>query len=57
MNNKTIRLVIPDWQGGDNPVYALGAKILKAIAPANDNQPTVTIDVPTGPTNLVKEMA
>ena len=55
MNNKTIRLVIPDWQGGDNPVYALGAKILKAIAPANDNQSTVTIDVPTEPTNLVKE--
>lgn len=55
MNNKTIRLVISDWQGGDNPVYALGAKILKAIAPANDNQPTVTIDIPTEPTNLVKE--
>lgn len=38
MNNKTIRLVIPDWQAGNNPVYALEAKILKAIAPTNDNQ-------------------
>lgn len=39
MNNQTLRLVIPDWQAGNNPTYALGAQILKAIAPANDNQP------------------
>ncbi|WP_308556280.1 arginase family protein [uncultured Lactobacillus sp.] len=44
--NKTIRLVVPDWQAGDNPVYELGAKVLKAIAPENKNQPTITVDVP-----------
>lgn len=55
MNNQTLRLVIPDWQAGNNPTYALGAQILKAIAPANDNQPTVTIDVPTQTSNLEKK--
>lgn len=44
--NKTIRLVIPDWQAGNNPVYELGAKVLQAIAPENKNQPTIIVDVP-----------
>ena len=43
MLEKTIRLVIPDWQAGDNPVYELGAKVLKAIAPENKNQKTITV--------------
>lgn len=33
MNKQTLRLVVPDWQAGNNPIYALGAKILAAIAP------------------------
>lgn len=45
MTKKTIRLVIPDWQAGDNPVYALGAKVLKAIAPENKDQKTITVEV------------
>lgn len=30
MIEKTIRLVVPDWQAGDNPVYKLGAKSFKS---------------------------
>lgn len=44
MNQKTIRLVVPDWQAGDNPVYRLGAQILATIAPQSEDQ--VTINVP-----------
>ncbi|WP_025732700.1 arginase family protein [Carnimonas nigrificans] len=34
--DKTIRLVFPLWQGGNNPVYALGANLLEWLAPATD---------------------
>ncbi|MEJ5174321.1 arginase family protein [Erwinia sp. MYb416] len=31
---KTIRLVIPQWQGGNNPAYHFGAELLAWLAPA-----------------------
>lgn len=43
MNNKTIRLVVPDWQAGNNPVYSLGASILATVAPDSTSQPTVNV--------------
>lgn len=46
MKKQTMRLVVPDWQAGNNPVYALGAKILAAIAPESPEQ--VTVKVPLG---------
>lgn len=30
----TLRLVFPQWQGGNNPPYHLGAKLLEWLAPA-----------------------
>lgn len=32
---KTLRLLIPQWQGGNNPAYFLGAKLLAWLAPSN----------------------
>ncbi|WP_295734964.1 hypothetical protein [uncultured Bartonella sp.] len=32
--SKTIRLVMPQWQGGDNPLYHLGAELLDYLAPS-----------------------
>ncbi|WP_369793172.1 hypothetical protein [Xenorhabdus sp. NBAII XenSa04] len=32
-NNKTLRLIFPQWQGGNNPPYYLGAKLLSWLAP------------------------
>lgn len=53
--NKTIRLEIPDWQAGNNPVYKLGAQILSVIAPINNNQKEIKISVPDYPQKLTKE--
>ena len=51
MDKTTMRLVIPDWQAGNNPVYSLGARILAAIAPDAPGQITVTVpmDEAAGP--------
>lgn len=43
MKNQTMRLVVPDWQAGNNPVYGLGANILAAIAPESPAQVTVKV--------------
>ena len=42
-NDKTLRLVFPQWQGGNNPPYHLGARLLSWLAPA-----------PTGPAEEVE---
>ncbi|KEA53849.1 arginase [Mangrovibacter sp. MFB070] len=42
--SKTIRIVMPQWQGGDNPVYHFGAELLAWLAPKNDD-PVVNIPV------------
>lgn len=53
-DSKSIRLVIPQWQGGDNPAYSLGSKMLDWLAPETD-MPVFHVSVrePTGP--LAKE--
>lgn len=33
---KTLRLVMPQWQGGNNPTYQLGARLLAWLAPESD---------------------
>lgn len=42
--DKTIRLVIPQWQGGNNPAYHFGAELLAWLAPESKS-PVITIPV------------
>ncbi|GKS13464.1 arginase [Paenibacillus chitinolyticus] len=44
MTKKTIRLLMPQWQGGNNPNYSFGAELLAWLAPDND-QPLIRIPV------------
>lgn len=43
--NKTIRLLLPQWQGGNNPDYAFGAELLAHIVPQSGNSKLYKIDV------------
>lgn len=43
--SKTLRLFMPQWQGGNNPNYALGAKLLAWLAPAAESSLLVEIPV------------
>lgn len=42
---KVLRLNLPQWQGGNNPAYRIGAKTLAAIAP-EPLGPVETVNVP-----------
>ncbi|GED72250.1 arginase [Brevibacillus reuszeri] len=44
MTKQTIRLLIPQWQGGNNPNYSFGAELLAWLAPDND-QPLIHVPV------------
>lgn len=44
MTKQTIRLLMPQWQGGNNPNYSFGAELLAWLAPDND-QPLIHIPV------------
>ncbi|TKH41522.1 arginase [Paenibacillus terrae] len=44
MTKKTIRLLMPQWQGGNNPNYSFGAELLAWLAPDND-QPLIHVPV------------
>ncbi|ALC83146.1 MULTISPECIES: arginase family protein [Bacillus] len=44
MTEKTIRLLMPQWQGGNNPNYSFGAELLAWLAPDND-QPLINVPV------------
>ena len=44
---KTLRLLLPQWQGGMNPNYVLGAELLSVIAPPSSQDEMIKIDVPT----------
>ncbi|WP_318619409.1 arginase family protein [Priestia megaterium] len=35
--SKTLRLLMPQWQGGNNPAYFLGAQLLNWLAPNNSD--------------------
>lgn len=53
---KTLRLLMPQWQGGgNNPAYSLGARLLEWLAPKGSHP---TIEVPIDPyhsTSIKKE--
>jgi len=40
----TLRLLFPQWQGGNNPTYHLGARLLAWLAPANEK--SIQAEVP-----------
>lgn len=42
---KTIRLIAPDWQGGNKQAYYLGAELLSWLAPKNDNQKEIKLEI------------
>lgn len=44
MTKPTLRLLMPQWQGGNNPNYSFGAELLAWLAPDND-QPLVHVPV------------
>lgn len=54
--SKTIRILAPDWQGGNKPEYFIGAQLLSWLAPNNHQQKEIqlAIQAPNGKT-LVKE--
>lgn len=43
-NARTLRLLFPQWQGGNNPPYYLGARLLSWLAPPATG-PVETVDV------------
>ncbi|MFP7223902.1 arginase family protein [Priestia filamentosa] len=44
--SKTLRLLMPQWQGGNNPAYFLGAQLLSWLAPnMNDIQEEVPVSL------------
>lgn len=47
--NNTLRLLMPQWQGGNNPPYYFGAQLLAWLAPAAGDVPQV--EVPVEPDN------
>ncbi|MGF9946192.1 arginase family protein [Priestia megaterium] len=46
VKSKTLRLLMPQWQGGNNPAYFLGAQLLNWLAPnTNDVQEEVPVSL------------
>lgn len=45
-DSKTVRLLMPQWQGGNNAAYPLGARLLDWLAPDSDD---VQLEVPIAP--------
>ncbi len=45
-DSTTLRLIFPQWQGGNNPVYQLGARLSAWLAPPSD---AITVEVPVEP--------
>lgn len=49
MTATTLRLNIPQWQGGDEPAYQFGAELLRWLAPAHHGpEETVIVPEPDG---------
>ncbi|MFB0637209.1 arginase family protein, partial [Bacillus rugosus] len=51
---KTLRLLMPQWQGGNNPPYVLGAQLLNWLAPKT-NGPFEEVPVDVNTTSFEKE--
>jgi len=48
MTSKTLRLLFPQWQGGNNPPYHLGSLLLSYLSPESDGPvESVPVDEPT----------
>ncbi|WP_174509020.1 arginase family protein [Klebsiella oxytoca] len=48
MTSKTLRLLFPQWQGGNNPPYHLGSLLLAYLSPESDGPvESVAVDEPT----------
>lgn len=43
--SKTIRLIAPDWQGGNKPEYYYGAELLAWIAPKNHSHKEIKLGI------------
>lgn len=49
MASKTLRLNMPQWQGGDEPAYRFGAELLRWLAPDHSGpEETVAVPEPDG---------
>ncbi|HHZ8190531.1 TPA: arginase family protein [Pseudomonas aeruginosa] len=56
-HEKSIQLVVPLWQGGNNPAYSLGAKLLDWLSPQTDTPVFhVPIKEPAGPLPVEDDM-
>lgn len=53
--NTTLRLKVPQWQGGNNPAYSIGSDLLSFLVPKNLEQKDLTVPVPQYEQPLVKE--
>lgn len=45
MTKQTLRLLLPQWQGGNNPDYFFGAELLSHIVPKSKNSKLVRVPV------------
>lgn len=54
MNEKTLRMLMPQWQGGNNEAYTLGAELLAWLAPENDD-PFVEVPIENNPEKIEKK--
>lgn len=52
----TLRLVMPQWQGGNDPAYYLGSRLLAWLAPESNDE-TIEVPIDMEPTNDEKKMA
>lgn len=43
--SRTIRLIAPDWQGGNKREYYFGAELLSWLAPKNANQKEIKLNI------------
>lgn len=43
--SKTLRLVFPQWQGGNNPNYVFGSELLSHIVPQSNKAETIRVTV------------
>lgn len=49
MTSRTLRLNMPQWQGGDEPAYRFGSELLRWLAPPHDGpEETVAVPEPDG---------
>lgn len=55
MVKKTVELQLPQWQGGNNPNYQIGAEILETIVPKNSGIERISVPISTDPLSSNKE--